>query len=68
MVHFHLAASLARLGELKESRAAAQAGLTLNPVFTVRRFRAHTPSDNPAYLAGRERMYEGLRLAGVPEG
>jgi TolB-like protein/class 3 adenylate cyclase/Tfp pilus assembly protein PilF len=68
MVHFHLAASLARLGELKEARAAAQAGLTLNPVFTVRRFRAHTPSDNPAYLAGRERMYEGLRLAGVPEG
>ena len=68
MVHFYLAASLARLGELKEARAAAREGLTLNPGFTVRRFRAYTPSDNPTYLAGRERMYEGLRLAGVPEG
>jgi hypothetical protein len=25
-------------------------------------------SDNPAYLAGRERSCEGMRLAGVPEG
>jgi TolB-like protein/class 3 adenylate cyclase/Tfp pilus assembly protein PilF len=68
MAHFYLAASLARLGELEEARAAARQGLTLNPCFTVRRFRAYTPSDNPTYLAGRERIYEGLRLAGVPEG
>jgi hypothetical protein len=25
-------------------------------------------SDNPASLAYRERIYEGLRLAGIPEG
>ena len=25
-------------------------------------------SDNPTYLAQRERLYEGLRLAGAPEG
>jgi TolB-like protein/class 3 adenylate cyclase len=68
MAHFYLAASLAWLGLLKEAQAAARGGLTLNPGFTVRRFRAYTPSDNPTYLAGRERMYEGLRLAGVPEG
>jgi Tfp pilus assembly protein PilF len=68
MAHFYLAASLAWLGLLKEAQAAAREGLTLNPGFTVRRFRAYTPSDNPTYLAGRERMYEGLRLAGVPEG
>jgi hypothetical protein len=24
-------------------------------------------SDNPVYLAGRERCYQGMRLAGVPE-
>jgi hypothetical protein len=24
-------------------------------------------SDNPVYLAGRERSYQGMRLAGVPE-
>jgi TolB-like protein len=68
MAHFDLAASLARLGELKEARAATRDGLMLNPAFTVRRFRAYIPSDNPTFLAGRERMYEGLRLAGVPEG
>jgi len=68
MAHFYLAASLAWLGLLKEAQAAAREGLMLNPGFTVRRFRAYTPSDHPTYLAGRERMYEGLRLAGVPEG
>jgi hypothetical protein len=24
--------------------------------------------DNPTYLAKRERIYEGMRMAGVPEG
>ena len=67
MVHFYLAASLAWLVELEEAGAAAREGLTLNLGFTVRRFRACTPSDNPVYLAGRERVYEGLRLAEVPE-
>jgi len=59
---------LAHVGELAEARAAAQAGLALNPSFSIRRFRANTPSNHPVYLAGRERIYEGLRLAGVPEG
>jgi TolB-like protein len=66
--HFYLAAVLAHLGELDEARAAAQAGLTLNPSFGIRRYRANVPSSHPVYLAGRERVYEGLRLAGVPEG
>jgi hypothetical protein len=25
-------------------------------------------SDNPAFLACRERVYQGMRMAGVPEG
>jgi hypothetical protein len=66
--HFYLAAVLAHLGELDEARAAAQAGLTLNPSFGIRRYRANVPSSHPVYLAGRERVYEGLRLAGLPEG
>ena len=66
--HFHLAAELALLGELDQARAAAQAGLALDPGFTIRRFRAGTATDDPIYLAGRERSYEGLRRAGVPEG
>jgi TolB-like protein/class 3 adenylate cyclase len=66
--HCFLAAALALLGSLDEARAAAQAGLVLNPTFTLRRFRSSAKSNNPAYLAGRERVYEGMRMAGVPEG
>jgi TolB-like protein len=66
--HFHLAAVLAHLGELDEARAAAQEGLALNPSFSIRRYRANAPSSRPVYLAGHERLSEGLRMAGVPEG
>ena len=68
--YFHLAATLALRGELDEARAEAQAGLALDPSFTIRRFRAATSAwhDNPASLAGRNRSIEGMRLAGVPEG
>jgi TolB-like protein/tetratricopeptide (TPR) repeat protein len=65
--HFYLAAVLAQVGELDEARAAAQAGLALNPSFSIRRYRTSTPSSHPVYLAGRERVIEGLRMAGVPE-
>jgi TolB-like protein len=66
--HLFLAAALALVGELDEARATAQAGLALNPSFTIRRYRTSTASSHPVYLAGRERIYEGLRMAGVPEG
>src|SRR5450631_3027872 len=66
--HFILAAALALLGSLDEARAAAQAGLVLNPTFTIRRYRARAASNSEAYLSGRERAYEGMRMAGVPEG
>jgi TolB-like protein/class 3 adenylate cyclase/Flp pilus assembly protein TadD len=66
--HIYLATALALLGQLDEARSAAQAGLALDPTFTISRFRANVPSDNPTYLAGRERFYEGMRMAGVPEG
>jgi tetratricopeptide (TPR) repeat protein len=66
--HFLLGAALERLGELDQARAAVQAGLALDPSFTIRRFRAIAPSDNPTFLAGHGRLVEGMRLAGVPEG
>jgi TolB-like protein/class 3 adenylate cyclase len=66
--HFQLAAALALLGRLDKAQAAVNAGLAVNPTFTIRRLRATTSSDNAAYLAGRERICEGMRLAGVPEG
>jgi TolB-like protein/class 3 adenylate cyclase len=68
LTHFFLAAALGLLGALDQARAAAKAGLALNPSFTVRRLRAAKSSDNPTYLAGIERACMGMRLAGVPEG
>jgi len=68
MTHFFLATALALRGARDEARAAVQAGLTLDPRFTISRFRANAPSDDPTFLAKRERVYEGMRLAGVPEG
>jgi TolB-like protein/class 3 adenylate cyclase/Tfp pilus assembly protein PilF len=65
--HLSLAAALARVDRIDEARAAAAAGLALEPGFTIGRLRAGARSDNPVYLAGRERIYEGLRKAGVPE-
>jgi hypothetical protein len=52
---------------MSEAQAAAKAGLALNPTFTIRRLRASAFSDNQTYLAQRERIYDGLRKAGVPE-
>jgi TolB-like protein/class 3 adenylate cyclase len=68
MAHFYLAAGLALLGSLGEARAAAQAGLTFDPNFTIRRFRAGAASSNSTFLAERERILEGMRLSGLPEG
>ena len=67
--HFHLAAALALLGALHEARLATQAGLALDPAFNLRSYsHFSSSSDNPTYLAGCERVYEGMRIAGVPEG
>jgi hypothetical protein len=68
LAHFWLSAALARLGRIEESRSAAKAGLALNPAFTISRFRKGAWSNNPAYLVQRERVYESMRKAGVPEG
>jgi TolB-like protein/class 3 adenylate cyclase/tetratricopeptide (TPR) repeat protein len=67
LTHLALAAALGLQGSLDEARIAATAGLALNPGFTIRRLRASKPSDNPKFLAGRERLYKGMCMAGVPE-
>jgi TolB-like protein/Tfp pilus assembly protein PilF len=66
--HFGLAAAVGLLGDLDEAHAAVKAGLALDPNFTIQRVLATRLSDNPTYLAGRERICEGMRMAGVPEG
>jgi TolB-like protein/class 3 adenylate cyclase len=69
LAYFHLAAALAQVGRLDEARSAVQAGLMLNPAFTLSRASANwtAMSDDPTYLAQLEPILEGLRKAGVPE-
>jgi len=64
-----LSAALAQLGRLGEAHSAVRAGLALNSVFAISHARAAwtAMSDDPTYLAGLERILEGLRKAGVPE-
>jgi TolB-like protein len=67
--HFHLAGALAMMGDLQEARCSADAGLALDPDFTIRRYRMNAwARGNPVWLARRERFYEGMRMAGVPQG
>jgi hypothetical protein len=60
------AAAFARLGRPDEARSSVNAGLALDPRFTLERFRLSAESDNPIYLARRERLIDRLREAGVP--
>jgi TolB-like protein/DNA-binding response OmpR family regulator/Tfp pilus assembly protein PilF len=64
---FYLAAALANLDRIDEARSATHAGLKSDPSFTICRFRTNVASDNPTYLAQRERIYVGMRKAGLPE-
>ncbi len=66
--HFFLAAALTLLGSLDEGRAAAQAGLAIDPSFTLRRLFSLGASNNPTFLASSMRVAGGMRTAGVPEG
>jgi tetratricopeptide (TPR) repeat protein len=66
--HYYLAANLELLGRHDEAKAEAQAGQALDPEFTIRRYRSGAASDNPDFLKQRERIIEGMRKAGVPEG
>ena len=67
IARFFLAAALGQLGRIAEARAQAEAGLALNPGFTIRRFHEQPDCDNPIYLEQRHNIYEGLRKAGVSE-
>ena len=64
MSHFQLAAALATLERKEEAQAAARSGLALNPDFRLAHLRGFPSSP---YLAARERFFEGMQSAGVPE-
>ncbi len=64
--HFYNAAALSHLGRQSEAEAEVKAGLEISPAFSIPRFRAGAESDNPVYLAQRERIAEGMLKAGAP--
>ncbi len=66
MAHFHYSAALALCGRKEDASREVREGLRLTPDFTVDRYRKAALSDNPSYLAQRERILEGMRLAGAP--
>ena len=68
VAHLLLAVALAGLERLEEGRLEAREALSIDPTFTIRRYRADVPSDNPVFLAGRRRVYELMRRVGIPEG
>lgn len=64
---FALASACALAGRSDEAQDALQEFQSLRPGVGISHLRAETLSDNPKYLALRERLYEGLRLAGMTE-
>src|SRR5574337_1173093 len=68
LCHFVLAANLANLDRMAEARSEIDAGLSLDPHFTISGFASTQWSDNPIYRARRVHIIEGLRKAGAPEG
>ena len=68
VTHLFLASAFAHLGRLADARSAVQAGLALAPGYTITHFRRMVESDNQVFLKQHERICEGMRLAGVPEG
>ena len=45
-----------------------KSGLVASPKFTIARYRASLPSSNAVCLAQRQRIIDGMRLAGAPKG
>ena len=66
--HLFLTATYAMQGAIREAHEALAAYLRTNPaVNTIASLRANAQSNHPVYLAQRERLYEGMRLAGMAE-
>jgi adenylate cyclase len=62
-----LASALGLAGRESAARAEMAEFQRFNPGFTLSRFKPVEPSDRPAFLAQRQRVYQGLRQAGMPE-
>lgn len=66
MAHLFLASAYGLSGRIPEAQQHLAASQRVRPGLTLSRFREVEPSDAPAFRAQRERVYEGLRRAGMP--
>lgn len=62
-----LASALGNAGRIDDARTQVEELQRLSPGFTLSQFRSREPSDEPTFLAQRQLVYEGLRLAGLRE-
>lgn len=65
--YFYLAAALALQNSKTEAGQASELGRRLAPIFRIGKCRAEVQSDNLVFLQQRNRIYEGMVRAGVPE-
>lgn len=63
--HAWLAAAAANAGDMATAREAIAEFKRLQPDYALASFRAEKHGDNAAFLAQRERFYQGLRAAGL---
>jgi tetratricopeptide (TPR) repeat protein len=63
--HAYVAAALAHLGRIDEAGKEIAELRRLQPGYTATTLRAEKLSDNPVFLARRERLFDGLRKAGL---
>lgn len=67
VTHSWVASAAANLGEAETARAAIAEFRRLLPQYTIASFRAEKLCSNATCESQRERYYEGLRKAGLPE-
>ncbi|MBI5276620.1 MAG: winged helix-turn-helix domain-containing protein [Burkholderiales bacterium] len=65
--HLYLASALALSGRLDEARAQVARFPQLYPGVTLGRMRTQEASNAPEFLRQQERVYAGLRRAGMPD-
>jgi tetratricopeptide (TPR) repeat protein len=66
--HGIIASAEAWRGDLDAAQAQVAEVRKRSPELTIARLRAQRGSTEPAYLAGMDHYFEGLRRAGLPEG
>ncbi len=67
LMHAYLISALALAGRVTEARTALAEFQKWNPSASIASLRKKAYSTEPGFLAQREHLYEGLRIAGLPE-